>query len=403
MAEGWQAPHRVRADGDDPVLPLRDPRHQKVWLGHQRDTMARENRRRHDHVRDPRLVLQGEEDEALRGARPLANDDAARHLDSGAVLHAGQLARAHHPQAPERRAAQRHRMAAERHTRAGVIGGEALDVRHLGQRAGLARRIREQRPGMRHRRRPEIGPAAPAERRERADGRERLQFVPPELGPAREVVDGREWPRRPRPHDRTRRPLAQALHVPQPQPHHEGAVGALEHAQPRGARDVDRQDPQPVALRVLHDGRRVIEPHRLVVEERRVERRRMVNAQVRTRVGEQREAGGVRVVDDQVVREEVVISLDVEVIRFLDPDGIDGYDSIPVQIRFRQAAQLGRVEVPSQPSNDPATISLLRRIRSHECTQGELRPLTQLIPGDASMLALTIGPRRASAARAAPA
>src|SRR5439155_1271935 len=124
---------------------------------------------------------------------------------------------------------------------------------------------------------------------------------------------------------------------------------AIEHAQPRGARDVDRQDPQAVALRVLHDGRRVIEPHRLVVEKRRVKRRRIVDAQVRARVGGQREAGGVRVVDEQVVREEVVISLDREVIRFLDPDGIDGYDSIPVQIRFRQTAQLGRVEVPSQP------------------------------------------------------
>src|SRR6266545_2792698 len=37
----------------------------------------------------------------------------------------------------------------------------------------------------------------------------------------------------------------------------------------------------------------MIEPHRLVVEERRVERRRMMDAQVRARVGEQREAARV--------------------------------------------------------------------------------------------------------------
>src|SRR5438477_13055725 len=143
MAEGWQAPHRVRADRDDPVLLLRDPRHQKVWLGHQRDTMARENRRRHDHVRDPRLVLEGEEDEALRGARALADDDASRHLDPGTIFHAGELTRAQDAAAPERRAAQGHRVAAERHTGAGVIGGESLDVRHLAQRALLGWWIRE--------------------------------------------------------------------------------------------------------------------------------------------------------------------------------------------------------------------------------------------------------------------
>ena len=38
----------------------------------------------------------------------------------------------------------------------------------------------------------------------------------------------------------------------------------------------------------------MIEPHRLVVEERRVERRRVMHLEIRARVGEQREARGVR-------------------------------------------------------------------------------------------------------------
>src|SRR5882762_9692644 len=73
MAERGQAAHVVGAHRDDAVLTLRDSRHQQIGLGHQGDAMTREDRRRHDHVRDARLVLQGEEDEALRGARPLAN------------------------------------------------------------------------------------------------------------------------------------------------------------------------------------------------------------------------------------------------------------------------------------------------------------------------------------------
>ena len=56
-------------------------------------------------------------------------------------------------------------MTSERHAGAGIIGGEPLDVGHLAQRARLARRIREQRSGMRRRRRPEVRPSRAAERR----------------------------------------------------------------------------------------------------------------------------------------------------------------------------------------------------------------------------------------------
>ena len=68
----------------------------------------------------------------------------------------------------------------------------------------------------------------------------------------------------------------------------------LDAAQPVGLLHVDRMEAHAAALRVLDERRRVVEPHRLVVEERRVERRRVMHLEIRARVGEQREAGGVR-------------------------------------------------------------------------------------------------------------
>ena len=85
--------------------------------------------------------------------------------------------------------------------------------------------------------------------------------------------------------------LAQAAHVAQAEP--DRAVG-FDRAVPVGHLHVDRMKADAAALRVLHERRRVVEPHRLVVEERRVERRRIVHLQIRARVGEQREARRVR-------------------------------------------------------------------------------------------------------------
>src|SRR5262245_25605447 len=214
VAERRQTARPGRAHRDDAVLPLRDSLHQQIGLGDQRETMAREDRRRHDHVGDCRLVLEREEDEALRGARPLPDDDAARHLDSGAVLYTRELARAQHAGVTERRPPQRHRMAAERDAGPGIIGGQAFDLRHLAQRALLARRVLEQRAGRRDRYRPEIAPARPAERRQSADGGERFELVALEAYAADEIVDGVERPREPCRHQRAAGRLAKPSDVP---------------------------------------------------------------------------------------------------------------------------------------------------------------------------------------------
>ncbi len=85
--------------------------------------------------------------------------------------------------------------------------------------------------------------------------------------------------------------LPQPVHVHQPQPHPAiafDAAGPIRHLY------VDRREADAVALGILYERRRMIEPHRLVVEHRRVKRRGEMRLQIRARVDEQREARRVR-------------------------------------------------------------------------------------------------------------
>src|SRR4030095_10505932 len=74
----------------------------------------------------------------------------------------------------------------------------------------------------------------------------------------------------------------------------DSAIG-LDATEPVGLLHVDRMEADTATLRVLDERRRVIEPHRLVVEERRVERGWEMRFQIGARVGQQREAGRVRI------------------------------------------------------------------------------------------------------------
>src|SRR5688572_22306054 len=58
--------------------------------------------------------------------------------------------------------------------------------------------------------------------------------------------------------------------------------------------DVDARETYSPALRILYESGRMIEPHRLVVEERRVECGRKVCLQICARIGEQRKARRMR-------------------------------------------------------------------------------------------------------------
>ena len=90
---------------------------------------------------------------------------------------------------------------------------------------------------------------------------------------------------------RTAGRLAQAGDIPQTEAH--AAIG-LNRAVPLRSFHVDRREMDAVPLRVLDQRGRVIEPHGLVVEQRREERRRIVDLQIGACIRQQRETGGVR-------------------------------------------------------------------------------------------------------------
>src|SRR5262245_16248675 len=85
--------------------------------------------------------------------------------------------------------------------------------------------------------------------------------------------------------------------LPQPadiaQPEADPAIG-LDRAIPVGDLDVDWMETNAAALRVLDQRRRMVKPHWLIVEQRGVERRGKMRLEIGAGIGEQREAGGVR-------------------------------------------------------------------------------------------------------------
>src|SRR6185369_1550044 len=76
--------------------------------------------------------------------------------------------------------------------------------------------------------------------------------------------------------------FAQAVHIAQSQP--DRAVG-FDGALPAGNLDVDGMEPHATALGVFDERRGMIEPHRLIVEKRGIERRRIVHLQIGARIG----------------------------------------------------------------------------------------------------------------------
>ena len=84
---------------------------------------------------------------------------------------------------------------------------------------------------------------------------------------------------------------AQPVHIHQSQAH--PSVG-IDPARPVRFLDVDGGKADAMPLRVFHQRGRVIEPHRLIIQKRRVEGRRIVSLQIRARIHEKREARRVR-------------------------------------------------------------------------------------------------------------
>ncbi len=297
-----------------------------------------------DDVGDAGFVFEGEEDEPFGRARPLTRDDRAGHAHAPAGACAGQIARARHAARRERRADERHRMRPNRQPRAVVVGLHPLDERHRRQgtakrpvvaasgvwrpaspalptHGSLSRRTVPPPTSPRHRRaagRPDGRRARPARapfggrrrttraRRPRPAPGPRPAAMPARrtrsssdanaaagLAPACATVTRQAWLTSNVRHPASRR--LRLLSAPRtyrsPMPNR--AI-RLDPTVPVRHLHVDRRKPHAAPLRILDERGRVIEPHRLIVEERRVERRRKMRLQIRARIHDERETGGVR-------------------------------------------------------------------------------------------------------------
>ncbi len=261
-----------------------------------------ELRRPDDDVGGAGLVLQGDEDDALGGARPLAHQHQAGDRDAPPVLRLQELLR--RQVAAHLRAQQRHRMRPQREPQRPVVGDHRLAIAHRRQddrrffaAFRLPRRI-EQR-----------------QRRRAADGLDRPQRRAPAQPHRAEGVGLGQPGQRRRRHAgaapdrqrlcievaaRGRDPfgiiLAETLDLAQAEAQRIAAAGpvrlaaGLQRAVPVRAVDVGRAHLDAVLAGVAHDLRRGVEAHRLAVQERAGEDRRVVALQPGRDIDQEREA-----------------------------------------------------------------------------------------------------------------
>src|SRR4029450_8410136 len=111
--EAAQSVQLLGAHGHHAVLMLQDAIDDEKWLFDDRETIAREQIRTDDDVGDSRFVLEGEENESLRGAGPLPRD---HHTGDAYAPPLTRLLKIPRPQDAAHRqlvAPQRHRMTAD--------------------------------------------------------------------------------------------------------------------------------------------------------------------------------------------------------------------------------------------------------------------------------------------------
>ena len=118
-------------------------------------------------------------------------------------------------------------------------------------------------------------PPVSRERSERAGRGKRTNVLARQIGFLHQFLDGRK---RPASFDALAARIRQAAHLAQAEP--QSAV-ALQSAVPVARANIGRPHLDPVAPRVLHQLRRGIEAHRLAVEKRGAEGRRVMAFQPR--------------------------------------------------------------------------------------------------------------------------
>ena len=109
------------------------------------------------------------------------------------------------------------------------------------------------------------------------------------------LLDQCERPYGTDPLDLGRNGCTEAAHVAKAKPEQPGAVLlALQNAVSVGTENIDRLDAQSVPLGVRNQHRSRVKTHRLVVEDGRGEHGQVVELELRRHIGDQRDAGGVR-------------------------------------------------------------------------------------------------------------
>ncbi|MPL91562.1 hypothetical protein SDC9_37637 [bioreactor metagenome] len=251
------------------------------------------------HIRGAGLVLEGEEDHPRGGAGALSGDDEAAHRDP-LRRRGGKLDRGAQPRDPGPQ--QLHRMGAQRQAQRDVILDHLLAQMHrrqldrgLGPALAIERvgkeRQRRRRPDRPHR--PErIAPRQPhagegvglGQTLERGGAGAGAQ--PQAFGVGIAVAAGGDDP--------LGLFRAKAADLPEAEPQRQPAVAApLEAVVPARVVDADRPHLDPVLAQVAHDLGGGVKPHRLAVQQRAGEDRRVVAFQPGRDIGQHREGGGM--------------------------------------------------------------------------------------------------------------
>src|SRR5947208_5781367 len=129
-ADAAHSLHVLGAHRSDAVLVLEHTFDDQKRLFDDDEPIACEEIRTHDDVGDAGLVLEREKDEAFRRPWALTRDDHPGDAHAAALPPRSQIRRAQDTAHRELVAAERHGMAADRETRACVIGNQALGLGH---------------------------------------------------------------------------------------------------------------------------------------------------------------------------------------------------------------------------------------------------------------------------------
>ena len=296
-ALGVERPEALGEDVDRPLFLLQHALDYERARGADRAPVALVDGRVDDHVHEARLVLEGEEHEALRRAGTLPRHDHAAHLAHQVVRHRGEPVGRDRPVPIEFRAVVRDWLRAGREARSPQVEGRLFsrfERRERGRRfvyLHAAPEFAARFPLVEAAQRPHRIASRGEPRRERARDGQILERIFRERGARRELGQPRERPALQGRLQAFALPFAEAAHDVKA----ESRRALIVHEAPKFACvHLDGLDVHGVPARVVHEYFGGVESHRLHVEDRREENRGLVTLDVRRRIRQECEARRVR-------------------------------------------------------------------------------------------------------------